>query len=1197
MFDDITKIFFTVTIYWTQQGTSMVTFGSTWWGQEWLKSLTKIDYSNRLPRGRTYANNGSVRSITFDENLIEAKVKGSRSAPYSITIKVPLLRGGKKNLFMKVIDKNPLIVGQLMNRELPEELDDLAKENGIELFPQSWRDLTMKCSCPDSAVPCKHIAAVIYLVANEIDKNPFLLFKLHGLDILGESSGSSASSPEGIIPKLSDIKIIKGKDRLPQVCDVNELINLDFSKIEESGFLDVLKSKPLFYPKDFKGMLKERYELVKKSAEMFSENFIEEEVSDLAFSDSVRVNNLPDFSEMSYSIFSKGKETKFDADEFAEELLSLNDKSLSLYHASVVFSQRVILFALQCFRTGQYLPKIYSLGNDSFCIRYIPYYYSAAVREASDIIIKNSPELVEVKSVKGKISKQETISPKDFFECMFHSFAEFLVEKCHWDLPQSSLWQQNSGSEKIRVLFSGVSYVKFSGPGEREIPGSIAQWFSVLHLSARRFVPVIEITEKELPDKTAGFAISLFASDSTDPGLPPVPFRDILNKKEYESVRLEVIKDMQMIGEYFPVISCLIQAKGTRPEIVAIQDFGTIYAEILPLMDALGVRVLLPKSLSTLVRPAVSLMVSAQSKSGEKLESFLGLSSMLDYKWMVSVGGENINIKEFKQMLSGASGLVKIRDSYIYITPAELARLEKSLRAERPLSPVDLVRAAIGGEVNDVKAGLTKEAADLVHSLTAEKPIPLPKGLNAQLRPYQVRGYEWLAKNADLGMGCILADDMGLGKTLQVIALLLRLKEQGFLKNKKALVVAPTTLVSNWQHECERFAPGLDVAVYHGAQRKLDTKSCDVVLTSYGLARNDFSKLEKTEWRIVVIDEAQNIKNHTAEQSKAIKKIKGDFRVAMSGTPVENRMGEYWSIFDFANSGYLGSYKSFCETFSRPIHLNRDAQKIELFKKVTAPFIMRRIKTDKKIISDLPDKIENDRIITLSKEQAVLYQKVVDNALETIEKAQGISRKGLVFKLMIALKQIGNHPYQYLKSGKRDILLSGKAALLAEIISEIIEVNEKALIFTQFKEMGTLLADIIRKSTGEDALFLHGGLTRKQRDGMVDDFQNNPARRVFILSLKAGGTGLNLTAASHVIHYDLWWNPAVESQATDRAFRIGQTRNVMVHRLINKGTIEEKIDVMLREKKALANLTVASGENWIGNLSNDELKALVMMEG
>jgi superfamily II DNA or RNA helicase len=764
-------------------------------------------------------------------------------------------------------------------------------------------------------------------------------------------------------------------------------------------------------------------------------------------------------------------------------------------------------------------------------------------------------------------------------------------------MPLSSLWQQNSGSEKIRVLFSGVSYVKFSGTGEREIPGSIAQWFSVLHLSARRFLPVLEITEKDLPDKTAGFAVSLFASDTMDAELPPVPFRDFLNKKEYESVRFEVIKDMQMIGEYFPVISSLILAKGTRSEIVPIQDFGRIYAEILPLMNALGVRVLLPKSLSALVRPAVSLAVSAKSKPAEKVESFLGLSAMLDYTWTVSIGGENINIKEFKRMLSGASGLVKIRDSYIYITPAELARLEKSLRAERTLQPVDLIRAAVGGEVNEVKAGLTSEAARLVRSLTSGKTVPLPKGLNAKLRPYQVRGYEWLARNAELGMGCILADDMGLGKTLQVIALLLRLKDQKILKKKKALVIAPTTLVSNWQRECERFAPGLAVAVYHGAQRKLDTDTCDVVLTSYGLARNDFSKLEKKEWSVIVIDEAQNIKNHTAEQSKAVKKINGDFRIAMSGTPVENRLGEYWSIFDFANSGYLGSYKSFCETFSRPIHLNRDARKIELFKKVTAPFIMRRIKTDKTIISDLPDKIENNRIITLSKEQAALYQKVVDNAMETIEKAQGISRRGLVFKLMIALKQIGNHPYQYLKSGKKDISLSGKASLFAEIISEITEVNEKVIVFTQFREMGTLLSDIVKKSTGEDALFFHGGLTRKQRDEMVNDFQTDPARRVCILSLKAGGTGINLTAASHVIHYDLWWNPAVESQATDRAFRIGQMRNVMVYRLISKGTIEEKIDVMLREKKALADLTVASGENWIGNLSNEELKSLVMMEG
>jgi SNF2 family DNA or RNA helicase len=346
---------------------------------------------------------------------------------------------------------------------------------------------------------------------------------------------------------------------------------------------------------------------------------------------------------------------------------------------------------------------------------------------------------------------------------------------------------------------------------------------------------------------------------------------------------------------------------------------------------------------------------------------------------------------------------------------------------------------------------------------------------------------------------------------------------------------------------------------------------------------------------MLIVDEAQNIKNHVTEQTKAIKKIKAENRIAMSGTPVENRLSDYWSIFDFVNRGYLGSFNSFNEYFAKPIHFNHDVARVEHFKRITAPFLLRRLKTDKNIISDLPDKVERNYYASLSTDQAALYQNIVNRTIAQIESSEGIERKGLVLKLMIALKQIGNHPYHYLRQGKKDIRLSGKSQLLAELVEDITESDEKVLVFTQFKEMGELLSFLITSITSVPPLFLHGGCSRKQRDEMVDKFQNSH-NQVFILSLKAGGTGLNLTVANHVIHYDLWWNPAVETQATDRAFRIGQKKNVQVYRLINKGTIEEKIDSMIREKRYLADLTVTAGETWLGNLSNAELKDLVNLE-
>jgi len=347
----------------------------------------------------------------------------------------------------------------------------------------------------------------------------------------------------------------------------------------------------------------------------------------------------------------------------------------------------------------------------------------------------------------------------------------------------------------------------------------------------------------------------------------------------------------------------------------------------------------------------------------------------------------------------------------------------------------------------------------------------------------------------------------------------------------------------------------------------------------------------------LVIDEAQNIKNTETAQTKAIKKITAHTKIAMSGTPVENRLLEYWSIFDFANPGYLGNANWFNDEYSKPIEINQDKKRLEKFRKITAPFILRRVKTDKNIINDLPDKIENNQYCYLSKEQASLYKSATTELLNAVEQADGIDRRGLILKLLTVLKQICNHPANYLK--KNDNLQpdqSGKMMMLLQLLDSIYENNEKVLIFSQYREMGDILRQVIHTHCGKKALQLHGGNSRKERDEMVQAFQTNAINDTFILSLKAGGTGLNLTAGSHVIHYDLWWNPAVEAQATDRAFRIGQTKNVMVHRMITKGTLEEKIDDMLKSKKHLANITVMNGEKWIGELSDREIRELVSLK-
>ena len=390
--------------------------------------------------------------------------------------------------------------------------------------------------------------------------------------------------------------------------------------------------------------------------------------------------------------------------------------------------------------------------------------------------------------------------------------------------------------------------------------------------------------------------------------------------------------------------------------------------------------------------------------------------------------------------------------------------------------------------------------------------------------------------------------------------------------------------------------------VFHGTNRKIDPQEkFDVLISSYGIVRSDAKELKKMKWHSLIIDEAQNIKNSNTEQAKAIKTIGANNFIAMSGTPVENRLSELWSIMDYSNRGLLGNAKEFNDTYGNPIEAFNDKEAAEKLKKVTGPFMMRRLKSDKSIISDLPDKIEMDCFSTLAKEQASLYEKTLQKAMEDIEGISGTDskalfvRQGLVLQMILALKQICNHPTHYLKNKKLDATLSGKTDLLFDKLDSIVESGEKVLVFTQFTEMGNLLKHFIAERYGEEPLFYHGGCSMKQRKEMVDGFQTNRADKIFILSLKAAGTGLNLTAANHVIHYDLWWNPAVEAQATDRAYRIGQKSNVMVHRFITKNTFEEKINAMIQSKKALAEMTVSTGENWIGNLSNKELKNLFSM--
>jgi SNF2 family DNA or RNA helicase len=479
--------------------------------------------------------------------------------------------------------------------------------------------------------------------------------------------------------------------------------------------------------------------------------------------------------------------------------------------------------------------------------------------------------------------------------------------------------------------------------------------------------------------------------------------------------------------------------------------------------------------------------------------------------------------------------------------------------------------------------------------------LPQPDSLAGELRPYQQRGFSWLAFMRRWGLGACLADDMGLGKTVETIALFLHDREHNG-QVSPALVICPTSVAGNWQREIQRFAPDLRSVLHHGTERASgqefldEVTKHDVVITSYGLARRDADLLAQVHWSAVILDEAQNIKNPATKQTQAVRRLPADFRLALTGTPIENRLSELWSIMHFLNPGYLGSQKGFRAGFALPIERYRDPQATERLRLLVGPFILRRLKTDPTIIQDLPEKLEMKVYCNLTPEQATLYEAVVQDSLTQIKESEGIQRKGIVLSTLLKLKQVCNHPAQFLGDGSELGGRSGKLARLSEMLEEVLAVGDRALIFTQFATMGEMLKGYLQESFGREVLFLHGGTPRQQRERMIERFQDNGhGPPFFVLSLKAGGLGLNLTGANHVFHFDRWWNPAVENQATDRAFRIGQTRDVQVHKFLCIGTLEENIDALIESKKSLAESIVTADESWLTELSTDELREMLTL--
>jgi SNF2 family DNA or RNA helicase len=825
----------------------------------------------------------------------------------------------------------------------------------------------------------------------------------------------------------------------------------------------------------------------------------------------------------------------------------------------------IFQFTMKLMEKNALIPQILQNADEQTLIRWIPAIYDNEVQKIINFLSEICPTII-----KGISNGTEQI---------LTLVALFVASK------MSTLKLAKLHGDDILDMFFMGNACKFTNFSQKETPHVINQWLSNLYLTKKSHKLYLAIEDD---DEDFKLDLKVVLNKEHEPIALEKAFAKVT-----PSAKFDILSDISALAEHLPELENIID--DNKPVLFNATDFTKIFLSILPVLKAIGVYIALPKSLREVFSPKLTLNISSKEKIPTSGLGFVSLDTLLNFDWTIAIGDQNISVAEFRKLMKKSKGLVRFANRYVLLDEKQMASLlDKFNHLPKTLSQSEVIQAALAEEYDAASVKLDDRLTDLFMEMKKYQPKEIPSNLKAQLRPYQERGFSWLMQNMDTGFGSILADDMGLGKTLQVIAAVLYLKNANMLKNEKVLVVAPTSLLTNWYREIERFAPDLKPFVYHGNKRDLNG-DFDIVLTSYGLAYRDKNEFQKKDWFLLVIDEAQNIKNPLTKQTKAVKAIEARHKIAMSGTPVENRLLEYWSIFDFTNKGYLGTHGNFRNKFALPIEKERNKDCLNRFLKVTSPFILRRCKNDKSIIADLPEKMETNRYCSLTKEQAAIYQEIINSSISDIEESDGIDRKGLVLKLINSLKQICNHPSHFGKKPTASIDESGKTKMLEEILSEIHELGEKTLIFTQYTEMGKILVKILEERFNMPVPFLHGELTRAARDEMVSDFQENSQVKTLILSLKSGGTGLNLTAANHVIHYDLWWNPAVEAQATDRAYRIGQKSNVMVYRFLTTGTFEERIDEMIQSKRDLADLTVSSGEKWITELNNDQLKDLFLL--
>ena len=1084
-----------------------------------------------------------VDNFKIEDNSVSAIVNDKNNKKNYIKIIFNQYDGSEKKAIETAINSNPIILHKLINNVLPVELFDL------NIFTSSIDDITVECSCSNSNTLCNESIILLNILNDEIIKNPYIIFSLRGLDFAYDVKYPIKSINEIF---QNDFKYGNCKCSLKNLYEINSNILKSNNPVCPSFdflYTDLFKSL-IDEIKTFKTIPTsyiEYYRIPQFINPVFVNN--KKELNHLfnqkwKIPDNFTVN-LNQYYQMDKLGYIRNERALF---AFLNEFRQLDT---SEYGKNIQFWHELLELTFELVENNAIIPQLFKLSDNNVNIRWIPEFYNQPVLNLCKAYFDRCPDNLitfdgEKLSKENQVIIAISLITKGFIQ---YYIKEYKVNKFNKILPKH-----------LYDLFF-TKAIELKDDYITKQVNELSKLLSIFSVKDLNYNAVLFVE-----DRDGEFNFKIKVKDGDDyKSVDELNFNELGFIKFIYDLFLKFDINLDLFSDFT----------------LNKQDFLLFYFEIKEILEEFNIESKIPFKVNE---------GKLKLKLAFNFDDDYNLRNLNFYEWRVMVDQLTMSIGDFLKISKENLFLMKIHGDYFHFNEKDIELFNSELGNIPALfDNYQLLKLSILKQYNDIPFEVDDDVTNLIN---VNKNFEIPESLNAELRPYQKRGFSWLLHNIHVGFGSILADDMGLGKTIQVLATILYLKEHSYLNNSKILIIVPSTLLSNWANEIKKFTPSLSFNIFHGNNRKLRYGEVDIILTSYNIVRHDFELLNKRSWFLCVIDEAQVIKNPSIKLTQVIKSIHASNKIALTGTPIENRLIDFWSIFDFANKGYLHSLNEFKKRYQVKIERNKDEITLNNFKKLTSPFVLRRLKTDENIISDLPDKLVNDVYCSLSRPQKTLYNKVLNDIFCDVEDSDGIMRKNLVLKLILSLKQICNHPAQYLKSPRLNYNVSGKINTLMEILGNILDVGEKVVIFTQYAEMGKIMEKLIFKRFKCNVLFIHGDLSFKKRDEIIDLFQNDSNYQILISTLKTGGVGLNLTSANNVIHYDLWWNPAVENQATDRVYRIGQKENVMVYRLITEGTLEEQIDLMIRDKLELAGKSIDSEETLITEMDDDELLEL-----